>query len=512
MAALSRPSLRSSSRRINIAGLDELPATDIQHNPSPAATKRGKHARELSSADHRNQPPKKQRLHPDAFLHSKAIAQSHRGKHFLPLRSVPSSPVTQFESLRQPDHARPPFNGAKSANLINDSTPKDDCTVVGNVVPTSRLEKRSLRSHDGGSRSKSELAMYFPNYDELVSIETKDPGLSPFLYQWPRTHSRGIDFLTARTRIHIIDEPFKSTTVLPSATPTKHASRQSRTPTSPQSPIPHEPSQSLEFSEDDAQSLNKAQRIDFSSIERHASADDPLTDAVYFKAHRRAERQEKQLRNIEKERAQHEKVQLERLLDGLKGHDWLRVMGISGITDSEKKAFEPKRDYFIHEVSSLIEKFKVWKEEEKRRKVEREQNLVAEDDEESEPDTALSTASEGDPPDYNDVDAWAARQLRQEAISATGPETGKSRKQHAPAAVEPVALEKPFTSFYTKPYLRDAAIGKHRRGRARFAFGQPLPNVAEKTFDLPPDILSQDAIAASARNRRRARRECKEQQ
>lgn len=252
--------------------------------------------------------------------------------------------------------------------------------------------------------------------------------------------------------------------------------------------------------------------MDFPSIEQNAltNVDDPLTDVLYFKAHRRAERQEKQLRNIEKERAQHEKVQLERLLEGLKGHDWLRVMGISGITDSEKKAFEPKRDYFIHEVSSLIDKFKVWKEEEKRRKVEKEQNLPAEDDEGSEPDTEDCTASEGDPPDYNDVDAWAARQLHQEAISATGTETGKSRKHHVQSAVEPTILEQPFTSFYSKPYLRDAAIGKHRRGRAKFAFGQPLPNVAEKTFDLPPDILSQEAIAASARNRRRARRGCKE--
>jgi hypothetical protein len=32
-------------------------------------------------------------------------------------------------------------------------------------------EKRSLRSHDGGSRSKSELGMYFPNYEQMISLE-----------------------------------------------------------------------------------------------------------------------------------------------------------------------------------------------------------------------------------------------------------------------------------------------------------------------------------------------------
>lgn len=176
MAALSRPSLRSSSRRL-------LPATDLQHNQSPA-TKRGDHTRDLSSADHHNQPLKKQRLHSDAFLHTKAIAQSRRGKELLVLRNVTKNSVTQIESLRQPDHVRPRFNGAKSATLNSDPTPEDDCTAVKNVVPIGRLEKRNLRSHDGGSRSKSELALYFPNYDELVSIETKDPGLSPFLYRW----------------------------------------------------------------------------------------------------------------------------------------------------------------------------------------------------------------------------------------------------------------------------------------------------------------------------------------
>lgn len=38
----------------------------------------------------------------------------------------------------------------------------------GNVVGG---EKRSLRSHDGGSRSKSELAMYFSNYEQVIALE-----------------------------------------------------------------------------------------------------------------------------------------------------------------------------------------------------------------------------------------------------------------------------------------------------------------------------------------------------
>lgn len=210
----------------------------------------------------------------------------------------------------------------------------------------------------------------------------------------------------------------------------------------------------------------------------------------------------------------HEKVQLERLLDGLNGHDWLRVMGISGITDGEKKAFEPKRDYFIHEVRSLLEKFRLWREEEKRRKVEKEETVDDEDKSreateavnETAPPTAraaTSPRSDGDPPDYSAIDASAARQLHHEAILATKKpsQNNLSIKNRSQAS-----KEKPFTSFYSKPYMREAAIGKHRRGRARTAFGRPVPDPEERDFKLPQDVLTEEAIAASERGRRAAKR------
>lgn len=266
------------------------------------------------------------------------------------------------------------------------------------------------------------------------------------------------------------------------------------------------------MSEETFINLHNAKRIDVTSIDkstRHLK--DPLTDAIYLKAHRRAERQEKQLRNIEKERAMHEKVQLERLLDGLRGHDWLRVMGISGITDGEKKAFEPKRDYFIREVRTLLVKFQEWKEEEKRRKVEKEESMQDEEEEQDDEEEEVESEggeSDGDPPDYTDVDASAARQLHQEAILATNCQSGKPRSHRKKEPVVP-PVEKPFTSFYSKPYLRDAAIGKHRRGRVRYAFGQPLPEPDDQDFDLPGEILSPERVAASARKQRISKRQSK---
>ena len=227
-----------------------------------------------------------------------------------------------------------------------------------------------------------------------------------------------------------------------------------------------------------------------------------MSDAFYLKAHRRAERQEKQLRNIEKERAMHEKVQLERLMDGLRGHDWLRVMGISGITDGEKKAYEPKRDYFIQEVRVLLKKFQEWKEEEKRRKVEKEESMQDEDEiQEEDDEDGVDGTTDGEPPGSVDVDA-PARQLYHEAVSNTNP---SSRSHHRKYPHSP-GLPKPFTSFYSKPYLREAAISNHRRGRARYAFGQPLPEPIDRAFELGDDILTPDTLAAQERKQRASKR------
>lgn len=275
------------------------------------------------------------------------------------------------------------------------------------------------------------------------------------------------------------------------------------------------------------------------------SINDPLPSDIFMTAHKRPERQEKQLRNIEKERAQHEKVQLDRLLAELKGPDWLRAMGISGITETEKKLYEPKRAMFTREVSGMIEKFKHWKEEEKRRKIERDQALLAEE-EEDDISNAESEASDNppsqsdeqedededeqedrDPPDSNELDAWAARQLHQEAKSASSTTRRKRlTKSTAPppittttsntTAIQPLPLPppppplSPIKSFYAKKHIRDAAVGNHRRGgRMITAFGHPLPDMVERErdFELPDELLSEDNIRAIARRRRRLKRD-----
>ncbi|KAI5296767.1 hypothetical protein KEM55_005625 [Ascosphaera atra] len=415
---------------------------------------------------------------------------------------------------------------------------KDAAAAVPPSSTHASAEKRSLRSHGGASAGKSELAAYFPNYEELVSLghENKEETL-------------GLD-----TEISIVDDL-----------------------TEPLNLDEHVAPEKPEFL-NPLQNLDQVEVVEIpSSNAQVENIEDPLPDELYFKAHRRLERQEKQLRNIERDRAQHEKIQLDRLLDELEGHEWLRTMGISGITESEKRLYQPKRAYLVREVSALINKFKMWKEEEKRRRLEKEQALLDDAEEKEEilesDDTAGKELSEGEKEDANeeelhytgesDVDAMAARQLHQETLSASStphnlkrpklsiraleaktrririspsstpvPADSKpasrhagrhapteadssnsqqqQQQQHLPAPKTPSPVDdRPFTSFYTQPHIRDIALGKtkaSRRSRGRLAFGQPVPDLPEQEFKLPSDILTEEAVHAAQRKFRRLRR------
>lgn len=436
------------------------------------------------------------------------------------------------------------------ADDANITKPSNEGSVNSQTKPANNTarapEKRSLRSHDGGSRSKSELALYFPNYEQIISLEPVKT-----------------EFLAPETSVTILDDLTGSPLPMPTLqTGSPSRTRKQRKSIEQISPFGNP-----------LLDLYGVEKIELPKVEESGGvATDPLSGDVYFKAHRRHERQEKQLRNIEKERAQHEKIQLDRLLDELQGHDWLRVMGISGITDTEKKLYEPKRDYFVKEVSTLIDKFHTWKEEEKRRKHEREQmlleasNAAAEKEEEQTEDEEMSETEEVDEKpssdiDSSELDAAAAQQLLQEARSATATATTtgattfspstpshsqprrrlvdeltstppKSRSQHhrttskhtiqattnqdsphSPqvhhADIEEYDENRPFTSFYRKRHLRDAAFSSSRRGgRNRSAFGQPLSEIIEeREFELPPDILTSEIVLSLERKRRRLKRE-----
>lgn len=407
--------------------------------------------------------------------------------------------------------------------------------------PQKPEDKRTLRSQDDGPRLKSELATYFPAYEDIMFDVPRDAEL-----------------LTVDSTLLITDKPppasamdispSKSSKAIKSSPGHRHGRGASangvNTPLTPSRPSIH-------------QQFNGSPSLNLEMIAKSvpAETEDPLSDAHFFKSHRRAERKEKQLRNIERERAMHEKVQLDRLLAGLRGHDWLRVLGVTGVTDGESRRYEAKRDFFIAEVQALVDKFKLWKEQERKQKLDKEAaaEAIAAAAREAEDEDDSSREGSVDPPS-SDLNASAARQLQQEAANALKaasnklpkpkPAGGRASLSSLAARQRPSALlrtpagsiragvdtaphsappllalppspEHPITSFYAKRHLRDAALGKSRHaGRNATAFGHPVPELvggppgfAEwREFELPAEYITPDALRASARERRRRNR------
>ena len=214
------------------------------------------------------------------------------------------------------------------------------------------------------------------------------------------------------------------------------------------------------------------------------------------------------MKNGDRERSQHEKYQLERLVEELRGPDWLKTLGVSGITETEKKQYVPKRLLFIREIQGMLDKSKWWREEEKRRKLERERELLEEaaEAEETEHELASRHSVSTQPPNSSEIDALASQQLLDEVKSAD-----KRKKPTGHEVLLPPPVYKPFTSFFSKRHLRDAAVSGRQRGRTILAFGCPVPDLLEELdFVLPDSILTEDAIRAGQRSRRRRRRDVDE--
>ena len=471
---------------------------------------------------------------------------------------APSSSTHQNQQ-RQPlgstKHKEKVVNGLKHElnNLQpNPTDPKD--------------QGRKLRSQEA-IRFKSDLSAYFPDYDEVIGNEPKeqrmDSPLSPvFLLLFP-----GVDLLLPCLAPH-----FNRIGCLPIATSyldllnidtpilVFSLSEGGATIAQHTRPHPYDVYPVRSYGDTLFTDLWDSQRIDFGFLEaqhKNKASEDPLPDSLFEPAHKKSERLERSIRNLEKGRAQHEKDQIIRLLEGLQGHDWLRVMGVSGVTESRKKTFEPARKHFIKGCEAILEKFRTWTAEEKRRKLVKERaaaeaeaeakreaasgeaddnggedagdvdgateevqedeipdsnDEMQDDEDDSNGDGNNDNRKYGDrdaePPDESDVDvdidASIAKQLREDVLAAKA----KYRTRPAPArrSKEPEP-HKEFTSFFAKKYQRDAALSRHRRrNRSILAWGQPVPEVAEANFELPCKFLDQDTLRSHARRKRRSKR------
>ncbi|KAF2772046.1 hypothetical protein EJ03DRAFT_334272 [Teratosphaeria nubilosa] len=432
-------------------------ADHYDHDPTIADLEAGE------SFDDNGPPLKKRKL---SIRHK----QTTLDRHFAPtpVQSDPPKPPVQVTVTQPHGQLVETLNSVRTAldvdqDDLNNATPANRTpsraaprpeTKPIVKPPEKKEEKRTLRSQDEGPRLKSELATYFSNYEDVMFDAPKEQ-----------------EFITLDTALYVTDDTQKAVPVHPS--PIKAKDPPSHIPDGSVNghAHPRTPQRSL------SSQFNGCSPIDLDMLARNIldHPKDPLDDEHFLKSHRRAERKEKQLRNIEKERAMHEKVQLERLLDGLQGHDWLKVLGITGITDGEAKKYEAKRDYFIAEVQGLVDKFAQWKEQEKKQRLKREA-IAAREAESAEPE---ESQEDSDEPASSEIAASASRQLQQETIKAvqqqrsgfkirlskgkaTSSSTPTPTTTPAPAkhalSLPPPPPEVPITSFYKKRHLRDSAL------------------------------------------------------
>ncbi|KAJ6782176.1 hypothetical protein PWT90_03608 [Aphanocladium album] len=474
----------------------------VEHDFATANTKKTRITVEILSrpaaAPHKVQapplpqpPPQQPRPVPVAAAPAAAAAASHR-PGLPPPEADPN--VTKHQ--------------AKVINGIKHELDRLQPDMAATKEP-GREPGRKLRSQEA-TRFKSDLSAYFPDYDEVIGNEPKEQHL-----------------LNPDTPIIVVDSSSR------------------RVPQSGFSQPQPEVFPVRGYGDALYTDVFDAQQIDFGFLEaqyKNKVLEDPLPDSTFEPVHKRAERLERSIRNTEKGRAQHEKDQIIRLLEGLQGHDWLRVMGVSGITETKKKMFEPARAHFIRGCQGILDKFKNWSLEEKRRKLERERTLAEQaqeelkETEEAEADaedeemedagsttpTHQSRSEDGDVIEEEDEDVLMnsqdnsseasssspAKQLRQEAMARSKIAASKRpRSDSGSSTPRQSETPKEFRSFFSKRYERDGALNKHRRaGRNVLAWGHPIPDIAEMDFDLPEDYRDDELLKARARKRRRDKR------
>ncbi|KAK4172479.1 something about silencing, SAS, complex subunit 4-domain-containing protein [Triangularia setosa] len=420
-----------------------------------------------------------------------AAAPESQPRSAIPAQAPPAKSASTNSISNAANSERQPILTKHQEKVVNGLKHELDRLQPNAADTRAKDQGRKLRSQEA-TRFKSELSAYFPEYDEVIGNEPKKEHL-----------------LNLETPIVIASD------------------------TAPHSFNPLAfPVQS--YGDNLYTDLFDCQRIDFAFLAKQSKPldpsqpnKDPLPDSYYEPIHKKEEKQERSVRNTEKIRAQHERDQVVRLHDGLQGPDWLRVMGVSGVTESRKRTFEPAREYFIKGCESILDKFRRWTAEEKRRKqekerkakyqAEREAATSEEKDQESSARTSRATSTnghderpapkkrkrdavvpdseeealgddelDGEPPDdveESDVDASVAKQLREEALAAAVKKSSSKSKPPPKKRIRPSKLppsqaktaptvepspappqqEKEFTSFFARKHQRDAALNANRR-------------------------------------------------
>ncbi|KAI5847311.1 something about silencing, SAS, complex subunit 4-domain-containing protein [Morchella snyderi] len=269
--------------------------------------------------------------------------------------------------------------------------------------------------------------------------------------------------------------------------------------------------------------LEEEARASSSRLTRFAV--DPLSEDIYIRPHTSMGREEKRLRNVERDRAAHDKQRYEDRLERLRGPDWIKTFNLStiaqklGLVEMEKRKAGVVR---WHE--SLLRKFKAWKEEERRKKLatagrtsrsltnSQERDL----DESGDPDgrTFFENEDEGEEDkedgkaekdiyaitDDSDDDDHLHRSKQHRHTSKSSKSSHRLITAESPKKKQ--LIHKPFISFYNNPHMRQAVLNTSRKSSRNLKpFGVSLPELEIKDFELPEEFHQKTARHLRARRR-----------
>jgi hypothetical protein len=241
---------------------------------------------------------------------------------------------------------------------------------------------------------------------------------------------------------------------------------------------------------------------------------DPLDDELYFAPHRAEERREKRIRNIERDQLAHNAQRIEQDLEKLHNPDWIKSIGLSNLVVARcsRKELDARKERLMTHLEGILEKHKAWKEDERRKKLSRYSGSPSDRatvELEDHTPRDYSTTWEGDDSDSS-YDATHLDTLQRPARRPSSRRRSPLAKKPAlPRSVPKIRKSSPkpeaeFTSFYDKPYKRQQALNRWRKSSRtpQTAFGEPLPVLKEKDFELPIEIASSAIAFREARVRK----------
>lgn len=219
---------------------------------------------------------------------------------------------------------------------------------------------------------------------------------------------------------------------------------------------------------------------------------DPLVESLYSLSHKRGAMKEKRFKNVESERLKHTYSKLAEELQRLKGPEWRKI--IKADRNETLAQSKVRRDYYIKAIEGELAKQKRYMAEERKQKqarTERSQSPETMPNHTPPSETQSRKRCHSTATLESEIDT-SARTIKKPRIAP------KTKATVAAAAAPPAPVQQPkeaednFTSFYSKPHLRDAATQKWRKSARNItAFGLPLPDMPQRDYSLPAEWIAE---------------------